>query len=217
MVPIVCIVGKSGAGKTRVIEGLVAELKGRGYRVATIKHSAHGFDLDQAGKDSWQHAQAGSDAVFISSPNKFALMRNVDHDLTLAELSRFVGLDFDIVLAEGFKQSKGAKIEVHRKELGIELLCDQEELMAIATDEQLELNVPQYAPDDAKGLADQIEKSFLSRDEPESVALFANGEPIPLNNFVRIIFSNTLAGMVSSLKKVSQATSIDISIRKKAG
>ena len=70
MIPVVSIVGKSKAGKTALIESLVAELKQRGYRVATIKHSPEGFELDQPGKDSWRHVQSGSDAVIISSPQK---------------------------------------------------------------------------------------------------------------------------------------------------
>ncbi|TET75327.1 MAG: molybdopterin-guanine dinucleotide biosynthesis protein B [Dehalococcoidia bacterium] len=216
MVPIVCVVGKTGAGKTHVIEMLVAELKNRGYRVATIKHSAHGFDLDQPAKDSWRHAQAGSDAVVISSPQKFALIRKVDHDSSLAELSRFIGSDFDIILAEGFKQDKAPKIEVHRQELGRDLLCAQEELLALATDESMDLNIPQYSPDDALGLVDLIEKRYLNKEEEEVVSLFVNGEPVPLNDFVRGLFSNTLFGMVSSLKRIPQAISIDISVRRKA-
>ena len=216
MVPIVCVVGKTGAGKTHVIEMLVAELKNRGYRVATIKHSAHGFDLDQPAKDSWRHAQAGSDAVVISSPQKFALIRKVDHDSSLAELSRFIGSDFDIILAEGFKQDKAPKIEVHRKELGRDLLCAQEELLALATDESMDLNIPQYSPDDALGLVDLIEKRYLNKEEKEVVSLFVNGEPVPLNDFVRRLFSNILFGMISSLKRIPQAISIDISVRRKA-
>lgn len=216
IVPIICVVGKREAGKTSAIERLVVELKGRGYRVATIKHDVHGFDLDQAGKDSWRHAQAGSDAVTISSPQKLALIKKVDHDPTLAELSRFIGPDFDIILAEGFKQDKAAKIEVHRKELGTDLLCAREELLAIVTTEQLELDVPQYSLEDAPGLVDLIEKRFLAGEEEEAVALFINEEPIPLNPFVRGFISKTLLGMVSALKKVPQATKIDILIRRKA-
>ena len=216
MVPIVCVVGETGAGKTHVIEMLVAELKNRGYRVATIKHSAHGFDLDQPAKDSWRHAQAGSDAVVISSPQKFALIRKVDHDSSLAELSRFIGSDFDIILAEGFKQDKAPKIEVQRQELGRDLLCAQEELLALATDESMDLNIPQYSPDDALGLVDLIEKRYLHKEEKEVISLFVNGEPVPLNDFVRRLFSNTLFGMISSLKRIPQAISIDISVRRKA-
>lgn len=215
MVPIVSIVGKTKVGKTFLVERLVAEFKRRGYRVATIKHSRHGFDLDQEGKDSWKHAQAGSDTVVISAPDRVALIKNVDRDHSLAELSRFIGLDLDIILAEGFKQDKGYKIEVHRKEKGKDLLCTQEELLAVASDEPLELNVPQYPLDDAIGIADLIEKRFLLREDEEAVTLFVNGELIPLSPFPRSFISRTLFGMVSALKNVSNANSIDISVRGK--
>lgn len=217
MIPIVCIVGKRGVGKTYVMQKLVAEFKNRGYRVATVKHSAHDIDLDLEGKDSWHHAQAGSDAVVISSPHKFVLMRKVDHDSTLAELSRLIGSDFDIILAEGFKQDKATKIEVHRKEFGEDLICEQDELLAIVTDGELERNIPQYAADDASGLVDLIEKRYLSKEERQTVSLFVNGQPVPLNDFVHGLFSNVLFGMVSSLKRIPQATGIDISVRKKDG
>jgi len=216
MIPIVCIVGKSGVGKTYVVERLVVELKRRGYRVAAIKHSAGGFEIDHEGKDTWRFAQAGSDTVAISSPQKVAIIRKVEHDHNLAELQRYIGPDFDIILAEGFKQDKAPKIEVHRKEFGPDLLSTKEELLAITTDEKLKMDVPQYSSEDAQGLVTLIEKRFFDREKEDTVTLFINEEMIPLNPFVRSIITKTLAGMVSALKKVSQATSIDISIRRKS-
>ena len=216
MIPIVCIVGKSGVGKTYVVERLVVELKRRGHRVAAIKHSAGGFEIDHEGKDTWRFAQAGSDTVAISSPQKIAIIRKVEHDHNLAELQRYIGPDFDIILAEGFKQDKAPKIEVHRKEFGPDLLSTKEELLAITTDEKLKMDVPQYSSEDAQGLVTLIEKRFFDREKEDTVTLFINEEMIPLNPFVRSIITKTLAGMVSALKKVSQATSIDISIRRKS-
>ena len=93
MLPIICIVGKSGSGKTALVERIIPELKRRGYRVASIKHNPHDFELDQPGKDSWRHAQAGSDAVVISSPQKVALIKGVEHDPTLGELLRLIDND----------------------------------------------------------------------------------------------------------------------------
>jgi len=215
MVPVVSIVGKSGVGKTTVMEKLVAELKKRGYRVAALKHNVHGFDMDHEGKDTWRFDRAGSDAVAISSTQKLAIIRKVDHDLTLAELQRFIGPDFDIILAEGFKQDKAPKIEVHRKEIGADILCNKDELLAVATDEKLEIDVPQYTLEDARGMADLIEKRFFDREKENIVTLFVNEEPISLNPFVRSFISKTVLGMVTALKKVPQAISVDISIRRK--
>ena len=170
-VPIVCIVGTSGVGKTFVMARLVAELKRRGHLVATVKHDVHGFDIDHEGKDSWRHAQAGSDAVVISSPQKFAMIRKVDHDSSLAEISELIGPGYDIILAEGYKRSRAPKIEVHRKEMDRPLLCNQEELIALATDEIMALDTPQYSLDDAEGLVDLIEEHYISHKKKEMVPL----------------------------------------------
>ena len=215
MIPIIRIVGQSGSGKTTIIENLVAELKNRNYRVATIKHSSQGFDIDREGKDSWRHAQAGSDSVLISSSDTIALIRKTDHDLSPAELLRFIGQDFDIVLTEGFKQDKGPKIEVHRKEISPDLICEPTEVMAIATDEPLATETPQFNLGNAAGLVDLIEKELLATESQDHIALFINGEPVRLNIFVRAIFSNILLGMVSSLKRVPIPNTIDVSLRRK--
>ncbi len=215
---IVCIVGKSDSGKTTLIEHLLAEFKQKGYRVATIKHAPRNFELDKEGKDSWRYAKAGSDVLILSSPQRVALLKSVDKEPTIGELSQLVGIDFDLILAEGFKQSRGLKIEVHRKELG-ELLCNPQELVALVTDEPLELELdrPQFSPDDASGLAEFIETKFLSKRQRggEEVALFINGEPIPIKDFVQEIIGNVVYGMVSALKGVAEAKSIDISLRRK--
>lgn len=163
MIPVVCLVGRSGVGKTMVVEKLVGELKRLGYRVATIKHDVHGFEIDQPGKDSWRHAQAGADCVVISSPEKLALIKKVDHDPTLGELALTIGPDYDIVVVEGFKQSQGLKIEVHRKGMG-KLLCSPQELLAVVTDEALDVDVPQYSLDDGVGLAELLKEKLLDRD-----------------------------------------------------
>ena len=157
MPPIVCIVGRPKSGKTTLMRRLIPELKQRGYRVATIKHVAHRFDIDIEGKDSWEHAEAGSDCVILSSPQRVAIIENVDHVLSPAELARLVSGNFDIVLAEGFKEAPELKIEVHRRDIG-GIVCLPQELMAIVTDQRLELDVPQFSMNDISGLADLIER-----------------------------------------------------------
>jgi len=161
--PVVCIVGQSGSGKTTYIEKLIPELKKRGYCLAVIKHHPHDFDIDVEGKDSWRYMQAGSDAAVVSAPHKVGLVRNVDHDLTPDELSTIVGDGFDIVIIEGFKKSDAPKIEVHRKALGKGLACAPDDLIAVATDEKLDVSVPQYDLTDIIGIADLIEQGDFSQ------------------------------------------------------
>lgn len=233
MLPIVSIVGRAGSGKTTLLEGLIPELKRRGYRVALIKHAVHGFEIDKPGKDSWRLTQAGSDLTVLSSPQpegncenekerrKVVLIRSVEHEYSLDELSHLIGHDFDIVLTDGFKQDKAPKIEVHRHGMG-ELVClastsiADKELFAVATDEPLDIAVPQLALDDFSGIADLVEQRFLSGDRKEEVSLLINGLPVPLNLFVGEIFSRILTAMVSTLKGIDmdKVNSVDISCRK---
>jgi molybdopterin molybdotransferase len=159
--PIVSIVGKSQSGKTVLMEQLIAEFKRRGYRIATLKHSRGGMEIDHPGKDSWRYAQAGSDAVCISSPDKLVFIKNLSHDLNIEEILPIIGPEFDLVLVEGFKKSKIPKIEVHRKDLGDDLLCSPEELWAIVTDGSLGTDIPQLHWGDTVAVADFIEKNFL--------------------------------------------------------
>jgi len=159
--PIVSIVGKSQSGKTVLMEQLIAEFKRRGYKVAALKHSHGGMEIDHPGKDSWRFAQAGSDAVCVSSPDKLAFIKNLNHDLNIEEIMPIVGPEFDLILAEGFRKSKIPKIEVHRKELGDDLLCSPKELSAIVTDGSLDTDRAQLPWGDIVAVTDFIEKNFV--------------------------------------------------------
>ena len=166
--PIVSIVGRSESGKTLLMEQLIAEFKRRGYKIAALKHSHCGaIEVDQPGKDTWKFAQAGSDAVCISSPRKLAFIKKSDHDLRIDEVLPIIGPEFDLVLVEGFKKSKLPKIEVHREELGNDLLCSPGELLAIVTDGSLDTpladsyKLPILSWADTAAIADFIEKNLV--------------------------------------------------------
>jgi molybdopterin-guanine dinucleotide biosynthesis protein B len=159
--PIISVVGKSGVGKTVFLERLIVELKGRGYRIGTVKHDAHGFDIDQPGKDSWRHAQAGSDTVVISSARKVAVIKRLQEEMTLDDIARAYLDDVDLVVTEGYKSGPKMKIEVSRRESGGELVCSPEELIAVVTDQSFHIAAPQLELDDVQGVADLIEKQFL--------------------------------------------------------
>lgn len=161
-VPVVSIVGRSNVGKTTFLEKLIRELKRRGYRVGTVKHYEHDFDIDVPGKDSWRHAQAGSDVTVISSPQKLAFVRRLDAELPLDEIVSLMPL-VDIVLTEGYKQEHKPKIEVWRGATPQELLSAPDELIALVTEQPCEgISVPQFGYDDAAGVADLLERKYLS-------------------------------------------------------
>ncbi len=161
--PILCLVGKSDSGKTTLIEKLLVELKGRGYRVATIKHDTHSFDVDHPGKDSWRHREAGADAVVISSPKRVFVTRNLDAPLHLEQIRDEYLASYDLILAEGFKRSNERKIEVHRSARSDELICNpvDDKLVAVASDESWDIPVPVFHIDDANAIASFIENIIL--------------------------------------------------------
>jgi len=212
MPPIVSVIGNSKSGKTTLIEKLVQELKSRGYRVATIKHTPQGVNFDEAGKDSWRHIQAGSEAIAISSPDKIVMIKPVAQDATLDEIARLLGEDYDIILAEGFKQGNAPKIEVHRRDAG-PLLKDIKKLIGIVTDEPLETKARQFPTDDIKDIADLLEKGFI-KPQKERLSLHINNIPITLTTFPKQIISSVLLAMASCLKDVGEVRNLQIFLKK---
>lgn len=216
MRPIISIVGKAGSGKTTLLESLIVELRQRGCKVAVIKHAGEDFELDKPNKDSWRFSQVGSEVVVISSPHKVAVIRQVERDLSPRELSYLIRWDYDLILTEGFKKSGNLKIEVYRKEQGRELLSPTQQLLAIVTDEPLDVDVPQFSRDKIQGLADLIEKNLQAQLNGEDVELLVNDAPVSVNLFVRDLLARTLVAMVSSLKGVGEVKSLSISLRRKS-
>lgn len=163
----VSFVAKSGTGKTTLLEKVIAELKCRGFRVGVIKHDAHRFDIDHPGKDSHRLTAAGADTMLISSPEKLALVRKHAEAPPIEELVATYFSDVDVLLTEGFKKSGLPKIEVHRKERSATLLCRGEEhdptLIAVASDEQLELDVPVLDLNNPAQVADFVEMHIIHR------------------------------------------------------
>ncbi len=160
MTPLVSFVGKSEVGKTTLVEKLIVELKRRGYRVAVIKHHAHTTPIDGPKKDSYRYAQAGASSVVVSSPLEVAHFTRVSRELSLAELAARIE-NVDLILTEGFKREKAPKIEVSRAELGTDLVARAEEVIAVASDHPIALNVPRFDLDDVNGLATFVEDKFL--------------------------------------------------------
>ena len=213
MIPIISIVGKSDSGKTTFIEKLVPVLVRRGYRIATVKHDVHGFEVDREGKDSWRHKQAGAHTTIISSPQKVAIIRDVEKDLTLAELREKFILDVDLILSEGYKKDVQPKIEIFRTEKHKELLCTKEDhLTAIVADKEFDVGVSCFFLDDIKGVADFIEKKFLKSKGEEEITLKVDGRTVPLKPFIRDFLLGSIKGMVSSLKGCEKSKKIEIKI-----
>ena len=169
--------GYSGAGKTTLVEQLIVRLRLAGHRVSVVKHAHHDFDIDQEGKDSWRHRQAGAFEVVIASNRRLAKIREYEVqadpgvDPLIAELS-----DCDWVLVEGFKHSPLLKLEVWRAATGRRAQYpDDPYVVAVCTDSPDELPTPTGLPvldlNDADAVAD-----FLL-DNPARYEYFAPARP----------------------------------------
>jgi molybdopterin-guanine dinucleotide biosynthesis adapter protein len=147
--------GWSGSGKTTLIEKLIPLFVERRLKVSLIKHAHHSFDVDQPGKDSYRHRHAGCTEVLVSSSRRWALV----HELRGAPEPGFEELiktiaPCDLLLVEGFKREKLAKLEVYRAVTGEPLLHPQDpDIVGIATDRKLETALPQFDLDDAPAIA----------------------------------------------------------------
>jgi molybdopterin-guanine dinucleotide biosynthesis protein B len=128
--------GWSGSGKTTLIERLIPRLVARAGTVSLVKHAHHEFDLDQPGKDSFRHRQAGCTEVLVSSSQRFALMHELRGapELTLPDaLGRLSG--DGLVLIEGYKTYPMPKLEVWRATVGKPLLHPTDsDIRGLATD-----------------------------------------------------------------------------------
>jgi molybdopterin-guanine dinucleotide biosynthesis protein B len=151
------LAGWSGSGKTTLLRALIPALVGRGLRVSTLKHAHHNFDIDQPGKDSYEHRRAGASEVMVASANRWALMHELrgapEPDATA--LVRHMS-PVDLILIEGFKREAHDKLEVYRPALGKPpLYPDDPHIVAVASDAAIAgLTLPRLDLDDAEAIAD---------------------------------------------------------------
>ncbi len=150
------LVGWSGSGKTTLVTRLLPELISLGFRVSTMKHSHHGFDVDTPGKDSYRHRDAGATEVMVASARRWALMHELrgNPEQEVEDLiARMTPVD--LLLIEGFKRHAHPKMEVHRPSLGKSLMAPNDPcIVAIASDAPLAgSTVPVLNLDDAAAIA----------------------------------------------------------------
>ena len=164
---VIGLAGWSGAGKTTLLRRLIPMLTAQGLQVSTLKHAHHSFDVDQPGKDSWEHRQAGAREVLVASSVRWALMHELRDEAEpslAALLARMCPVD--LVLVEGFKRDRHPKIEVHRAANAKPLLYPGDRsIVAIASDVvPPDLTIPRYDLDDIEGIADLVQSCALPID-----------------------------------------------------
>lgn len=171
------IVGWSGSGKTTLLTRLIPLLVARGLRIATLKHAHHAFDVDQPGKDSYEHRKAGASEVIVSSARRWVQMHEVGAgaEATLAEHLRRLS-PCDLALIEGYKSEPHPKLEVYRASVGKPALYPTDaRIVAVATDQRLPaLTIPQVDLDDIAAVADLV----LARAEPLGDVLAGLSAPV---------------------------------------
>lgn len=159
------ITGWKNSGKTTMTERLVTELTNRGWRIATIKHAHHDFDIDIEGTDSWRHRKAGAAEVAVVSSRRFAIIHenNDEAEPPMEEILQRLA-PADLVLVEGYKQGDHLKLEVirHENQKHAPVYHENETIVAVATDiKQSELkNINEmkfFDINDTKAIADFIE------------------------------------------------------------
>ncbi|MCR4398024.1 MAG: molybdopterin-guanine dinucleotide biosynthesis protein B [Firmicutes bacterium] len=152
----VLLCGRSGSGKTHLIERLVREFGSRGLRVGVLKHAFHEFEADREGKDTWRFARAGARQVGIASGSLFWTYRSFPEPPPLEALVRYYD-GVDILLVEGYKRSPHPKIEVTNGSSAADLEClGDARLLAVAGVKRVDCGVPFFDRDDERGIADFI-------------------------------------------------------------
>lgn len=166
----ISVVGNSGSGKTTLIEKLITELTQRKLRVGVIKHTHHGFDVDQKGKDTWRHKRAGAETVIASAPGQIMMLKDDRHSESITALEPYFN-GLDLVIIEGFKKKIRPKIEVYRPEIHKTPVClNDPSLVAFVSDSQMDIDVPKFKTDAIQDLADFVITHFVShRSTPGTV------------------------------------------------
>ena len=161
MSKIIGITGWKDVGKTHYASLIIKLLVKKGYKVGSIKHAHHDFDIDKPGTDSFKHREAGSNQVIISSSKRWAkiIENNDKNEKNLEELIKeFQGVD--IIVVEGFKKENHPKIEI----LGKGLKNKNKEannVIAFVSDELKDTSTPVFKKNDTKNLVDFIIKKIL--------------------------------------------------------
>lgn len=200
MPAVVSIVGKQNSGKTTLLEKLIPALTKQGYRIGTIKHHVHEFDMDKPGKDTWRHKRAGAAIVALSSPTGLGVIRETDREFSIEEINTRYFNDVDLVLTEGYKKAAMPKIEIFRSSVHAKPLAAPDDTWAaIVSDIPIATELPRFHLEDIRGLASfLIEKFIKPADEPRT-ELIVNGRSISLSQSLEKAVRQSIAGLTELL------------------
>lgn len=183
--------------------------------MAIVKHSHHASDIDTADKDTWRFTRAGSELSALNSLDHLAIYRRMDGYFDPQEISNNILWDYDLILTEGFKSSNFPKIEVHIKDQGEGLITEPERLLAVVTDEPLDIDKPQFSRDDVTKIADLVEKVLQSGKEKNELDLIVNGSRVPLSESQNSLLTRTLLAMVPAPGNDGEIKNLHLSLRRR--
>lgn len=168
--PILAFSGPSGAGKTSLLVKLIPALRARGLTVCALKHSGHAHAFDRRGKDSARLREAGARAVALQGPAGLAWF-GPPLPGGIRALARLLP-GADVILAEGFKDERIPRIEVHRSAVARRFLCeDDPEVLAVVSDVEPPGPVPWFTPGEVEALADLVARFTHSPERTRRRAL----------------------------------------------
>ena len=205
-IPIIAVSGYPGSGKTILIEKLTIELKERGYRIATIKHTHH--DISDPGKDTERHISSGAEASLLVNDHRIVSIIPKNEPPSFAEMLRTLGTDYDLILCEGFKESALPKLALCRSD---EELASMKNIVKVVSTVPYGTDPNIFSDQNIKAIADFLEMSYIIP-RAGRVTIFVNGVKVPLVEFPRAIITKGIVGMLSALKGVEDVKSIEISI-----
>lgn len=161
-IPVVAFAAYSGTGKTTLIEKLIRELKGRGLRLAVIKHDAHRFEIDHEGKDSWRFTKAGADITIVNSSEQTAYIEQGE-----LALERLLGMihNVDLILVEGYKNKALPQIGLARKATGKGFPSDPDRYIAVIADFEVATTRPCFGFEETEAIAGFIIEKLVESEK----------------------------------------------------
>jgi molybdopterin-guanine dinucleotide biosynthesis protein B len=215
--------GPSNSGKTTMIVQLIERL--RDYRVAVVKHTPHGIDVE--GKDSAKFKEAGAGEVILLNGEAVHFRKGESLFSILKSLA-----DYDIILVEGFKKYKF----LPKVCIGIE--CENCIMRDPSVDdvlsyilkeveiERIQKELPNFNCGECghKNCREMAEAIYRGEDNFKgcrywnphaTISVKVNGKEIYMGRFAQDVVIKTVIGMLSAFKGPKEPREVEIKFKVK--
>lgn len=154
---VIAVVGSSGSGKTKLIEGLLAEFRKRNTRPAVVKNCPHGFDPEGASKDSQRFLRAGAAAAALVGPARRATANRRRRSSDLVRAAQGLLREAEVVLVEGGSRTPGLKkIVVRGGGVPAKRVSPAADVVAYVSESRVRTDKPVFRPGQVSRIADFI-------------------------------------------------------------